>query len=983
MRQVTFTVGGMTCGACVNTVKKQVGGIPGVVDCQVSLMTNECHVKYKEDECDAAKVVEAVEDCGFECSLAGGPERVLAEGILTVQGMTCGSCVSSVTQQVEKLDGVSRVVVSLMTEECHVEYDASKLSIQDIKGTIDDSGFDATVVSAQQCSQAKVKRATFHIYGVAWDKPVEAVNEEFQALVFDGVQSAEYSQVNGLAIATFSYAQNVCGVRDIAHRISNLGYEGTISSSFDNSTQMKLLAGIKEIQFWRRNCLIASILAILTMSLYMGVPMLIPSFIKHHHFPYRETFFLKGLYYRDVFGWVIATYLQITLGGYFYVAFWKSLKHGTGTMDTLVCTSTTCAYVFSIYSIVLNVVRPSENGKLPNVIFDTSVMLFAFISLGKLLEHRAKSATSTALSKLISLTPSSCMILGPDNEPFEVPIDLLQPGDVVEVMPGKRIPADGIVTEGETEIDESLITGESLPIVKKTGSSVIAGSINGPGHFYFKATGVGDESKLANIIRIMKQAQLSKPPIQRYADFLASIFVPSIMVLTLCTFAMWFVLSNLIADSLPALKSGKGRFYMCFQTAISVVIVACPCALGLAAPTAIMVGTGVGAEHQVLIKGGDIMEKFNNVGKFVFDKTGTLTTGSMSVQNFVLEPSQRLTAEVLACLRACELISEHPVAKAIVGYCAQINQDSNMNAVVLHSKIIVGKGVECLCELQGERHKLLIGKQSLMPAGWNAPEADSPQHGFTLSYLCVDDIVIGKFEITDEVKRDAYDTVNYLIDEGYAVYMVTGDTQGSALKVARQLGIKEEHVFSEVTPSGKSQIVEQLQRNSTDGVVFVGDGINDSPVLVTSDIGVSISTGTDVAMEAADVVILCDGDRTNATLRGLLYALDISRKTFYRVKLNLFWALCYNMFMIPISMGVLLPWGITLPPMAAGFAMAMSSVSVVLSSLALKNWKPEHLHRSRRKHVHQARRSMLSGLFSRHSNPARDDDIELQVRMLQ
>lgn len=971
----------MTCSACVNTVKSNVSGIPGVIDCQISLMTNECHVEYKEDECDGAKIIEAVEDCGFECNLVEERMGESAKGILTVQGMTCGSCVSSVTEQVEKLDGVNKAVVSLMTEECHVAFDAGKLSLEDVKEAIENCGFDAAIVSFQTSSNTKLKKASFHIYGVAWDAPVETVNEQFQALVFDGVRSVEYVQVNGIGTATFEYAQDVCGVRDIAHRIADLGYEGTIVSPFDNSTQLKLLAGIKEIQFWRHNCLIASFFAVLTMSLYMGIPMLIPVFMKHHLFPYKETFFLQGLYYRDIFGLCIASYMQFTLGGYFYVAFWKSLKHGSGTMDTLVCTSTTCAYVFSVYSIILNVIRPSQNGRLPNVIFDTSVMLFAFISLGKLLEHRAKSATSTALSKLISLTPSSCIILNSGGEAFEIPIDLLQSNDIVEVMPGKRVPADGIVTEGETEIDESLITGESLPIVKRKGSPVIAGSINGPGHFYFKATGVGDESKLANIIRIMKQAQMNKPPIQRYADFLASIFVPSIMVLTLCTFFMWFILSNVIADSLPLLNSANGRFYMCFQTAISVVIVACPCALGLAAPTAIMVGTGVGAEHQVLIKGGDIMEKFNNVGKFVFDKTGTLTTGSMSVYNFVLEPSQQLTAEVLACLRACELISEHPVAKAIVSYCTQLNHDSLAKASVVHSKVIVGKGLECVCELQGRRYELHIGKQSLMPSGWHAPEAVDAQHGFTLSYLSVDGVVLGRFEITDELKTDAYDTVHYLMDKGYGIYMVTGDTQSSALKVARQLGIKEEHVFSEITPAGKSQIVEQLQEDSSDGVVFIGDGINDSPVLVTSDIGISISTGTDVAMEAADVVVLCNADPRKATLQGLLYALDISRKTFHRVKLNLFWALCYNMFMIPISMGVLIPWGIMLPPMAAGFAMAMSSVSVVLSSLGLKSWRPEHLYGSRKKHVSSTRRSFLSRLFTRERNPS-GDDIELQTRML-
>lgn len=983
MRQARLLVDGMSCSACVNTITSQVNALEGVSDCQVSLVTNECNVKFSDDnECTVENVVETIEDCGFDCNVIEENNSTQSEALLTVEGMTCGSCVSSVTEQVNKLVGVENVVVSLVTGECRVNFDASIISAQEIADCIDDCGFDANVKEVQQDSSgnqgSKMKKVRYQIFGIEWDTPINVVNEIFQGLCNDGINSVEINKDNEIFVASISYDQDRCGVRDISNRItSELGYDPTVFSAYDSSTQLKLLSKVKEIQFWKYNCLKAGIFATITMALYMGVPMLLPFIVKSRTFPYKETSFLPGLFYRDIIGFVIATYLQFTLGGYFYAAFWNSLKHLSGTMDTLVCTSTSCAYLFSVYSIVLNVINPSDGGKLPNVIFDTSVMLFAFISLGKLLENRAKSATSTALSKLISLTPTSCVVRDSQGETFEVSIDLLQPNDIVEVMPGKRVPADGYIIEGNTEIDESLITGESLPTTKSIGDDVIAGSINGPNYFVLKAVAVGDESKLANIIRTMKQAQLTKAPIQRYADFLASIFVPSILVLAICTFFMWFLLSNVITGTLPRLSSSNGRFYMCFQTAISVVIVACPCALGLAAPTAIMVGTGVGAEHQVLIKGGEAMEKFEKARKFVFDKTGTLTTGCMTVSAFILDESQNFSAELLACMLACESISEHPVAKAIVNYCNNLpHQETKRKATVLESKVFVGKGLECVCEFDGIQHTLVIGKKALMPKDSNSNIININSDN-TVSYVCMDGVIVGRFEIKDEVKSDAYETVQYLRDNNYEVYMVSGDVHGSAIKIAQQLGIELNNVFSEVTPDGKCEVIEQIRRNSDDKIVFVGDGINDSPALVTSDLGISISTGTDVAMEAADVVVLCDQDRTKAKLRGILYALDISRKTFQRVKLNLFWALCYNLFMIPVSMGVLIPWGITLPPMAAGFAMAMSSVSVVVSSLSLKRWSPEQVFRPKGP-------GFFSRLFSirREPNPQRED-IELQTRLIQ
>lgn len=988
MREALLTVNGMTCSACVNTITAQVMTLVGVDACNLSLVTNECHVKYQESKCTVETIIETINDCGFDSEFirdnACDINANSIQGLLTIQGMTCGSCVASVTQQVQKLQGIKKVVVSLVTEECHVEFDPSEVSLEHIRESIENCGFDANIISTAEPTNSSLKKATLKILNIDVESNLSETTAPFESLVGGGIISANMSSN---AILSIEYDRKLVGIRDLIHRIRSLGYEAVIASSLDSTTQLKLLSKVREIQYWRSTCLKACFFAITTMLVYMIIPMVIPKLKRSHIFPYNETFFLRGLFYRDIIGFLASTYVQFGIGSYFYKAFWNSLKHKVGTMDTLVCISTSCAYVFSLYSIIRNIVHPNESGQLPNVIFDTSVMLIAFISLGKLLENKAKSATSTALSKLISLTPSSCIILekGDPQHLLEIPIDQLDTGDIVEVKPGMRIPADGIITEGETEIDESLMTGESFLVHKTKGTTVIGGSINGPGHFYFMATAVGDESTISNIIKTMKQAQLTKAPIQRYADFLASIFVPSILFLALTTFIVWFILSKALLSSLPIWTSENGRFYTCFQTAISVVIVACPCALGLAAPTAIMVGTGVGAQNQVLIKSGDVLERFNKVGAFIFDKTGTLTTGCMKVKHFLVENSTELTCEIIACMKAAESISEHPVAKAIVNYCNDKQIDAGKESIVanvMDSKIFMGKGLQCSCEINGSSYRLIIGSKSLMPSQWQEFPSSlyDEDEGFTVSYVCINDVVVGRFEIVDEIKKDAYETVQYMNNKGYKTYMVTGDTHSCAIKVAQQVGISLNNVFSEITPDGKADVVQQLKNELNENVVFIGDGINDSPALVISDVGISISTGTDIAMEAADVVILCDSDPKRASLKGLVYAMDISQKTFRRVKLNLFWALCYNTFMIPIAMGVLIPWGITLHPMAAGLAMAMSSVSVVLSSLALKRWRPIDLNSRQNSFFEAKRRSIWSKVFTRDSQ--RNEDIELQTELI-
>ncbi|QHS72466.1 Cu(2+)-transporting P-type ATPase CCC2 [Saccharomyces paradoxus] len=955
MREVILAVHGMTCSACVNTITTQLRALEGVTKCDISLVTNECQVKY-DNEVTADSIKEIIEDCGFDCEVLRDSDITVTstrEGLLSIRGMTCGSCVSTVTKQVEGIEGVESVVVSLVTEECHVIYDPSKTTLETVREMIEDCGFDSSIIidgngSADMAEKTVILKVT-RAFEDESPLILSSISERFQFLLDLGVKSIEIS--DDMHTLTIKYSSTELGIRDLLTHLESTGYKFTIFSNIDNTTQLRLLSKEDEIRFWKKNCIKSTLLAITCMLLYMLVPMMAPKVIQNHIFPYKETSFIKGLFYRDIFGVVLASYIQFGVGFYFYKAAWASLKHGSGTMDTLVCVSTTCAYTFSVFSLVHNMIHPSDVSKLPRIVFDTSIMIISYISIGKYLETLAKSQTSTALSKLIQLTPSVCSIVSDTdrNETREIPIELLQVNDIVEIKPGMKIPADGIITRGESEIDESLMTGESILVPKKKGFSVIAGSVNGPGHFYFRTTTVGEETKLANIIKVMKQAQLSKAPIQGYADYLASIFVPGILILALLTFFIWcFILGTSANPPIAFTTNTKAdNFFICLQTATSVVIVACPCALGLATPTAIMVGTGVGAQNGVLIKGGEVLEKFNSITTFVFDKTGTLTTGFMVVKKFLKDLSgiTKLDEdEVLACIKATESISDHPVSKAIVRYCDSLGRNNALNAVVLESEYVLGKGIISKCKANGNTYDILIGNEALVSEEVLKKSGiinNNVDQGNTVSYVVVNGHVFGLFEISDEVKHDSYTTVQYLQRNGYETYMITGDNNSAAKRVAREVGISLENVYSNVSPTGKCDLVEKIQeKEGKNKVAVVGDGINDAPALALSDLGIAISTGTEIAIEAADIVILCGNDPNTNSLRGLANAIDISLKTFKRIKLNLFWALCYNIFMIPIAMGVLIPWGITLPPMLAGLAMAFSSVSVVLSSLMLKRWSP-------------------------------------------
>ncbi|KAG7834075.1 hypothetical protein KL943_003371 [Ogataea angusta] len=601
-------------------------------------------------------------------------------------------------------------------------------------------------------------------------------------------------------------------------------------------------------------------------------------------------------------------------------------------------------------------------------------MLFIFVSLGKWIESKAKGNTSTALSKLLSLTPSVCTILeNPDDlssPQKEISTDLLQKNDVVVLHPGGRVPADGVCVYGSSEVDEALLTGESVPVVKRIGSKLYGGSINVASPLYMRVEVIGEKTHLSQIVKLVRDAQIAKAPVQKFADVIASKFVITILVLSLFTFVFWclYIFCQPV-DKVPKFfvdaDTGSVVFSRILQIAISVVVVACPCALGLAAPTAVMVGTGVGATNGILIKGADILEKASGINCVVLDKTGTITSGKMRVSNyhFVGDMDENLVWNIV---HAIEYDSEHPVGKALVSGAAVRASPFPIDVTKVHN--IVGLGLEAQIRLDGEDVDVAIGNGQLMKEKKIANSADflvcckrlNNPHISTFSHILVNDKYVGYVELADTLKSDAASTVSALIGRGFTVAMVTGDNVQTARTVAQAVGVPLTNVFAQAQPDDKLRVVDQMQKHGLK-VAFVGDGINDAPALIQADLGMAIATGTDIAIEAADVVLLSsvqqDDDDDGIALQeygrkdgtaGILAALDISQRTFRSIKVNFFLAVVYNLIMLPIAMGFLIiPCGLTMNPMIASAAMACSSVSVVFNSLRLKSWKMPVLENSR------------------------------------
>lgn len=715
----------------------------------------------------------------------------------------------------------------------------------------------------------------------------------------------------GMEQASLDYDPHQTGLEQIQVAVEDAGY-GAMPIEDDPLTQDTAAEEhqrrIEQRQLRRKVVVGGIISAILVIgSLPMMTGLELPGFPMWLHHPWLQL--------------VLATPVQVWCGDRFYINAWKALKHRAATMDTLIVLGTSTAYLYSVFTTVV----PEffiRQGLAADVYFEAAVVVITLILLGRLLEHRAKGQTSDAIRKLIGLQARTARLIR-NGEPVDVPIEAVQVGDVVVVRPGEKIPVDGVVLEGASTLDESMVTGESIPVKKQPEDEVIGATLNKTGQITFRATRVGKDTVLAQIVKLVQEAQTSKAPIQRIADQVTAWFVPLVLAIALLTFLIWFY--------------GVGNPTVALITTIGVLIIACPCALGLATPTSVMVGTGKGAEHGVLIKGGESLELAHTIQTIVLDKTGTLTQGQPTVTDYVTlhGTAHQNEQKLLRLAASVEQYSEHPLAEAVVSY-AQTQEIRQADlAKVYEFEAIAGCGVQGVVS----DRQIYIGTQRWMAdLGIETQPLATHQHrleaqGKTVIWMAIDGQIAALMGIADALKPSSSEVVRTLKQMGLEVVMLTGDNPFTAESIAKEVGIQR--VLAEVRPDQKAEWVKRLQSEGK-RVAMVGDGINDAPALAQADIGIAIGTGTDVAIAASDITLI-SGD-----LQGIVTAIQLSRATLHNIRQNLFFAFVYNVASIPIAAGIFYPIsGWLLNPMIAGAAMAFSSVSVVTNALRLRNFKPK------------------------------------------
>ncbi|MDO8583031.1 MAG: heavy metal translocating P-type ATPase [bacterium] len=702
--------------------------------------------------------------------------------------------------------------------------------------------------------------------------------------------------------ATVAYEESKVTDNMLAGAVSKVGYKARIDEELQSEDQEKLEKQ-KELNSLRNKVFVSlGFGALILWGSFPGLMNTSPMFL--------QNFWMQLL---------LATPVQFWAGLTFYQATIPALKHRAANMDTLVALGTTVAFIYStVVTIFPSIIE--KVGIKPEPYFDVATIIIGLILLGRYFEAKAKAGTSEAIKKLIGLAAKTARVLR-DGKEIDIPIEEVQIGNIIRVRPGEKIPVDGVIVGGESSIDESMVTGESIPADKIKGDTVIGATMNKSGTFTYKATKVGQETMLAQIIKLVEEAQGSKAPIQRIADLISSYFVPAVIMLAFLTFGVWYIFGR------------EPAFLFAMLNTVAVLIIACPCAMGLATPTAIMVGTGKGAEHGILIKDAESLETAHKINTIIFDKTGTLTKGKPVVMNVISVKGEGVSVkEILRLAGSIEKGSEHSLADAIV---KKAEEEKLVLSKVEAFKATAGHGVEGI--IDGKR--VALGNRRLMEkekVDFSFAKSDLEKlegEGKTVMILAVDDKVIGLIAVADTIKETAKAGVEALRELGIEVIMITGDNERTAQAIAKQVGIKK--VFAQVLPQEKERILKQVQNDNAKGkVAMVGDGINDAPALAAADIGIAMGTGTDVAIEAADITLI------NKDLRSVASAIELSKKTMRTIKLNLFWAFGYNIILIPVAMGILYPFfGILLSPIFASVAMATSSISVVSNSLLLKRTK--------------------------------------------
>ncbi|GAC1350086.1 MAG: heavy metal translocating P-type ATPase [Ktedonobacteraceae bacterium] len=852
-------------------------------------------------------------------------QQIENRATFVLEGMTCASCAMRIEKGLKKVPGVTDAQVNLATEQATVIYNAAQTGPEQMVQKVEAVGYKAIplVVPAPKPIEPQVQEAhtTLALEGMTCASCAMRIEKGLKKV--PGVIDAQVNLATERGTVTYNPEQT--GLEQMVQKVEAVGYKATlVEQPVQRATEVRessttSFTPLGTQQEDERNARKAAEIVRKRNLLILGIALSIPVVI-------LGMFFMNRFPGENVLLLVLTTPIWAIVGWEFHRGALKTLRHASANMDTLVSLGSTAAYILSVVATFF-----------PNVVggvtfYDTTALIVTLIFLGKYLEARAKGQTNDAIKKLVGLQARTAHVLRAGQE-IELPIEQVQVGDVLVVRPGEKIPVDGKVLSGSSSVDESMITGESIPVDKGEGDALIGATVNQRGLLHVQAIKVGADTVLASIVRMVEQAQESKAPIQRLADTISGIFVPTVLVIASLTFIAWAVLTNIfhVGMQTTGMMSASNPWIIAIVAAVAVLVVACPCALGLATPTAIMVGTGKGAEQGILIKGGESLERIQAVRAVLLDKTGTITKGKPELTDVFAIMSEQ-TDEMLRLTAEAEQGSEHPLATAIVEGAK--GRGLTVNTYPERFTALAGRGLEATVE----GHDILIGTRTLLrERSINSAVVEEQlktleEQGKTAMLVVLDGKLAGAVAVADTVKVGSAEAIQQLHKQGLTVWMITGDNRRTALAIASQVGIAPEHVLAEVLPEDKANQVKRLQEQGL-VVAFAGDGINDAPALVQADAGIAMGTGTDVAMESSDITLV------KGNLKSIATALSLSRATLRTIKQNLFWAFAYNVVLIPIAiLSPLIPFLRENAPIFAAAAMALSSVTVVSNSLRLRRF---------------------------------------------